>query len=180
MRLLLLLLLFPCALAAQPEMTLLRAGSPIPDGGIDSIDSTGTSPFNITWTIRNDGTTDLSVSPPAISGESNCTVTVLNQPVSPVAPAGTTTFTLQVSPVSATDFSFAVSITNDDADENPYNFELQGDTQAPSGGSSGGGGGSDEDCSTSERSGSLWLLVVLLAVVAVRRAISVTGVSRGN
>lgn len=166
MRLLLILLLFPCALAAQPEMELLRSGNPIADGGTDSIDSTGTSPFNITWTIRNDGATDLTVSAPVVSGETNCTVTVLAPPTSPVSSAGgTTTFTLQVSPVTATDFSFDVSIGNDDGDENPYDFTLDGDPATPTIKSDGGGGGGSDGCSTGESPGLFWLVVCLLATL---------------
>lgn len=172
MRLLLILLLFPCALCAQAEMELLRAGNPIANGATDSIDSTGTSPFNITWTIRNDGVGDLTVSAPVISGETNCTVTLLSAPVSPVSSGGgTTTFTLQVSPISATDFTFDVSITNDDADENPYNFTLDGDTEAPPNKKSGGGGGGDGGCSTGDSTGLFWLsaCLVALAMLAIPR-----------
>ena len=171
MRLLLLILLFPCALAAQPEMELLRSGAPIADGGTDSLDNTGSSPFNITWTIRNDGTTDLDLNGTpeiVVSAETNCSVNVLTPPTTPVAPAGgTTTFTLQVSPVSATEFSFEVSIANNDADENPYTFTFDGDTRAPSSGGGGGGGSGGGDCSTSEGTGPFWLLLLCGVLVVL-------------
>ena len=176
MRLLILILLFPCALAAQAEMEVLRSGVTVADGGVDSIDSTGSSPFNITWTIRNDGASDLNLTGTpevVVSAETNCTVSVLAAPSTPVASGGgTTTFTLQVSPISATDFSFEVSIANDDADENPYNFTLDGDTEAPSSNSGGGGGGGNDNCSTSDSSGWLWLAILCtIGVVLHKRSV---------
>ncbi|MCA8936109.1 MAG: hypothetical protein KDB68_07870 [Planctomycetes bacterium] len=155
-------------LLAQAEMDLLRGGTSIADGGIDAISNTGTSPFNLTYTVRNDGTSDLNLTlPVVISGEVNCTVSQLSAPTTPVASGGgETTFTLQVTPTSASGFTFELSITNDDADENPYNITFNGNSGIPSP-SSGGGGGND-DCSTGETTGLnllCWLLLLLPAIL---------------
>ncbi|MBZ0135257.1 MAG: hypothetical protein K8I27_02650 [Planctomycetes bacterium] len=172
MRLLMLILLFPCALAAQPEMQLLRSGAAIADEGTDAINNTGSSPFNITWTIRNDGTSDLSVTGITISAETNCTVTVLSPPATPVAGSGmTTTFTLQVSPIASAEFSFVVGIPNDDADENPYNFTFNGHTSTPSS-KGGGSGGGDSGCSTDESHSVFVILALFGLALALLRPIN--------
>jgi hypothetical protein len=159
--------LFACALSAQAEIEVLRGAVSIADGGADTISNTGTSPFNISYTIRNDGAADLTLTgmpEVAVSGESNCTVSLLVAPVSPVAPGGgTTSFTLQVSPLSAATFSFEVSIASDDADETPYDYTFTGYTSLPAAtaGDSEGGG---DDCSTRGAPGSgLLVLAGLLA-----------------
>lgn len=181
MRLLALLLpcLFACVLTAQPEIDVLRGAVSIADGGADTISNTGISPFNISYTIRNDGVTDLMLTgmpEVAVSGETNCTVSLLLAPVSPVAPGGgTTTFTLQVTPQSAATFSFEVSIASDDADENPYNYTFTGYTSVPAA-PSGDGGGDGDDCSTRGAPGfgllvPVGLLALALAALRLRRRV---------
>ena len=44
------------------------------------------------------------------------------QPTTPVAPAGTSTFTITFTPASLGAKTATVTIANDDADENPYTF----------------------------------------------------------
>ncbi|MBX3461278.1 MAG: hypothetical protein KF696_15135 [Planctomycetes bacterium] len=171
MRWMLLALFFALPLAAQPDMQLLRGSTEIASGGTDSIQNTGPSPFNITYTIRNDGTTDLDLTdmpPVALSAESNCTVIVLQDPAVTVGPAGTTTFRLQVSPIAATGFSFAVSIASNDTLQNPYTFTFNGNTSAPS--KKSGSTTLQNDCSTGVRSGTVWigLLAAGLLVLAAR------------
>jgi hypothetical protein len=172
-RLLIALLLFASPLAAQAEMDVQRAGVSIADGGNDSVTNTGTSPFNLTYTIRNDGTTDLNLTGTpevAISAETNCTVSVISAPVTPVTASGTTTFILQVSPQSAANFSFALSIANDDADENPYDFTFNASPAAPKSGG-GGDGGKTGGCSTGECGGGrlMFAALLLLGICLARR-----------
>ncbi|MCA8916980.1 MAG: hypothetical protein KDB90_16440 [Planctomycetes bacterium] len=155
--------LFAGVLSAQPEIDVQRGGVSIASGTTDSVTNPGTSPFNLSYTIRNDGTTALSLtSMPevVISGETNCTVVVLTAPSTPVAAGGTTQFILQVTPLSATDFEFDISIPNDDSNENPYLIHFDAKPVSPpakTSSSSKGGG----NCSTNEISGtSLWLLLI--------------------
>ena len=163
---------FASLLAAQPEMTLLRGTVSIADGATDSVTNPGTSPFNLNYTIQNDGTTDLTITgAPTITNEVNCTVTVLVAPSSPVAgTGGTTVFTLQISPLSTADFSFDVSIINDDADENPYNFSF---SATPIGAvvSSSSKKRKSSGCAANQDAGGLGLLglLVLLGVARVQR-----------
>ena len=162
------------AALAQPEMDLLRNSVSIADGGTDDISNPGYAPFNLTYTIANDGTSVLnltSMPEVAISNETNCSVTVLSAPsVSIASGGGTTTFTLQVSPTSATGFSFDLSIDNNDTDENPYNITFNG---GPSTSSGSGGGGGKGGCSTDDSQGlHLLCWLVLLALLVPARVLS--------
>ena len=67
----------------------------------------------------------------AISGTDAAMFTVGTQPASPVAPAGSTTFTITFTPTSLGAKTATVTIANDDADENPYTFTLTGTGVAP-------------------------------------------------
>lgn len=154
-------LIFAPALLAQAEIGVLYSGSGISDGGTHSIDFTGRSPFNLSYVIENTGTTDLVVSGVSVNNESNCNVRILAMPGSPVGAGGSTTLTFQVSPIAATDYSFDLSIDNDDSDENPYTFKFKGSTSEVS--NSGGGGRGGDDCSTSARTGLSF--VALLGVI---------------
>lgn len=179
MKWIVLLLVFAPLLAAQPEMDLLRAGAPVADGGEVSLANTGTSPFNVTFTIENNGSGDLNLSgspPVEITDADNCDVSLPAPPATPVPETASTTFTLQVSPIAASDFSFAVSIPNDDPDENPYSFTVSGAVGEPS--SRGGSADSGDDCSTGEGAGlSMAALLGLLGVAwfGLRRAPILSG-----
>jgi len=82
-----------------------------------------------TFTIENsgDGILNLTGTPKvAVSGANAADFTVSAQPSSPVAAAGSTTFQVTFDP-SATGLRTAtISIANDDSDENPYDFAIQG------------------------------------------------------
>ena len=124
---------------ATPEMDVSGLGNSIADGdatpsaaddtdfgNVDVVGGTNTN----TFTIENTGSADLNLTgvPKVIVGGTHAgdfTVTV--QPSTPVASGGgTTTFQVQFDP-SATGLRTAtLSIANDDADENPYNFSIQG------------------------------------------------------
>ncbi len=85
-----------------------------------------------TFTIYNTGYADLNLSgtPAVVIGGTNpgdFSVTV--QPTSPVAPSGSSTFTIVFDPTAAGRRVAFVSIANDDADENPYGFLIAGDAQ---------------------------------------------------
>ena len=69
---------------------------------------------------------------PDTSGTNAADFTVTAQPTASVAAAGSTTFTVTFNPGAAGTRVATVSIANNDADENPYNFSIQGTgTTAP-------------------------------------------------
>jgi PKD repeat protein len=122
-----------------PEMDVQGKAVSIVDG--DSTPSTSddtdfgstditTGTVDHTFTIRNTGTASLSLtgSPKVVVGGTNAgDFSVTSQPTSPVASSGgTTTFTVRFDPSAVGVRTATISIANDDADENPYNFSIQG------------------------------------------------------
>ena len=87
-----------------------------------------------TYTIRNTGTATLNLtgSPRvAVSGTHAADFTVTTQPAASIAAGGTTTFQVTFDPSAVGTRTAALSIANDDADENPYNYSIQGTGTAP-------------------------------------------------
>jgi len=81
------------------------------------------------FTIENLGTADLTLGGTpkvVISGTNAADFTVTVQPSSPVAASGSTAFTVHFDPSAIGARNATVSIANDDADENPYNFDITG------------------------------------------------------
>ena len=82
-----------------------------------------------TFTIANtgDGTINLTDTPKVvISGTNAADFSVNVQPTTPVAAAGSTTFQVTFVPSALGLRSATLSIANDDGDENPYDFSIQG------------------------------------------------------
>lgn len=88
-----------------------------------------------TFTIYNTGNADLTLSGfpiVAMSGTNASDFTVMVQPTSPVASGGgSTTFTVEFDPSSEGFREAEVSIANNDSDENPYTFAIQGKGTSP-------------------------------------------------
>ena len=89
----------------------------------------GSSSAAISFTIDNLGTQDLVLNGNpivTIAGLDPEHFAVPDQPTSPVLPAGTTTFTIVFSPTENGTKKATVNITSNDANENPYTFEVKG------------------------------------------------------
>jgi len=124
---------------APPEITLSGNGQPIADGDatpstddhtdFGSVALTGGT-LARTFTVTNGGMVDLLLTGTPkveIGGTHAADFTVTADPVSPVAPdGGTTTFTITFDPSSAGVRSATVSLANNDPDENPATFAIQG------------------------------------------------------
>lgn len=110
----------------------------IPDGDSSPNSSDGTDFGSIavdgattsqTFSIDNDGTEDLLLTSSTIvviAGAHAADFSVSQQPSSPVAPNGTVTFVVSFDPSAGGIRSAYVSIENNDSDESPYTFTLQG------------------------------------------------------
>ena len=86
-----------------------------------------------TFTIYNTGTADLTITTPVtITGTHAADFTVTTQPGNTVTPGSNTTFTVQFAPSAVGLRSATINITNSDADENPYDFAIQGTGTVPS------------------------------------------------
>ena len=120
-----------------PEINVQQGGTNLLDGtGSYAFGSilVGSSSGAITFTVDNLGTSDLNLTGTpkvAISGTDAAMFTVGTQPTTPVAPAGSTTFTITFTPASTGAKTATVTIANDDANENPYTFTLTGTGVAP-------------------------------------------------
>jgi uncharacterized repeat protein (TIGR01451 family) len=124
----------------EPEMDvggaggLIEAGDldPVGDAGADfgSVTVTGTNSITHTFTITNTGSGTLH-----LDGDPRVQVlddpaqvfTVTRQPSAMVtASGGTTTFTVRFDPASAITYTATISISNNDANEDPYTFAIRG------------------------------------------------------
>ena len=79
-----------------------------------------------TFTIRNTGNIALAVGAITISGTNAADFTVTTPPASSVVAYGSTTFIVTFSPSAINSRTATISIANDDTDENPYTFAIQG------------------------------------------------------
>jgi len=118
------------------EMGLEGGGNPIADGGTHSfgynVINTNT---DITFTIQNTGDSNLTLTTPiAIAGADAGQFSIQLQPVSPVAAAGTTTFTVRFTPTTTGAKTATISIANNDSNENPYDLTITGFGYLTSGG----------------------------------------------
>ena len=81
---------------------------------------------SLTFTIRNLGTADLTGLGVSVDGPDAAMFTVTTNPVAPVAPSGSTTFTVRFTPSSLGSKTGALHIANNDLDENPFDLALTG------------------------------------------------------
>ena len=82
-----------------------------------------------TFTIENSGNTDLNLNGTPvveITGTHATDFTVTSQATTPILAGGSSTFTVEFEPSAAGLRQADISIVNDDSDENPYNFTVQG------------------------------------------------------
>ncbi|MCB1211557.1 MAG: choice-of-anchor D domain-containing protein, partial [Verrucomicrobiales bacterium] len=91
-----------------------------------------------TFTITNSGTSDLTLTGTApdyvtLSGTGASHFSVTTQPASATVTSGggTQTFVVTYDPSAAGTHTATVSIANNDSDENPFTFDIQGTTPAP-------------------------------------------------
>jgi hypothetical protein len=86
-----------------------------------------------TFTITNTGAASINVTVPiTITGTGSAQFSVSVQPGALVAAVeGSTTFNVLFTPATTATYTAQVNITNDDADENPYTFAIQGIGDAP-------------------------------------------------
>ncbi|WP_347925435.1 choice-of-anchor D domain-containing protein [Pontimicrobium sp. SW4] len=100
------------------------------DTNFGNIDVAAGSNAN-TFTIQNTdtGVLNLTGTGPtyvAVSGTHAADFSVTTNPTTPIAASGSTTFTVTFNPSAAGLRTATLTIANDDSDENPYNFDIQG------------------------------------------------------
>ena len=128
------------AIASEPEIDILGNGISIVGDGTNipnvtddtsfgQVDVTSGSVTHI-FTIENTGVSDLNLTgAPLVDvlGANPADFTVVVVPTSPVAASGSTTFSITFDPSALGVRTAIVSIANDDSDENPYIFNIQGE-----------------------------------------------------
>jgi hypothetical protein len=120
---------------ASPEANLVGNAVSIVDGDTTPgiADKTDFGSVNVssgsvtnTYTIQNQGSAALSVSPVTLGGTNAADFAIITQPATSVAAGGSTTFSVRFDPSVAGTRTASVSFGNNDANENPYNFSVQG------------------------------------------------------
>jgi hypothetical protein len=99
------------------------------DTDFGSVNITAGVTVNHTFTIENTGSADLTLDgfpQVSVSGANAVDFSVTAQPASTIAPGGSTTFTVRFAPASVGMRAATISIANNDADENPYSFDIKG------------------------------------------------------
>ena len=79
-----------------------------------------------TYTIRNNGSLVMNIGAITITGPEASDFTVTTPPASTISAFGSTTFTVTFAPSAINLRSATINIANDDTDENPYSFNIQG------------------------------------------------------
>jgi hypothetical protein len=116
----------------SPEINLKQNVTDIASGGIYNFGSVlfGNSSSAISFTIENTGGGDLNLTgtPKIDKSTGDVAAFTINQASvsSPVAPAGSTSFTVTYTPPAGGAHTTNLVIANDDSDENPYTIVLQG------------------------------------------------------
>lgn len=126
---------FTITVAAPPEIAVTGNGVNIADGDAtpslaDFTDFGSTTTTASTalrsFTINNSGASTLTLGTVTISGTNAADFSVTTQPASSVAPVGSATFQITFDPSATGLRTAALSFTTNDADENPFNFSIQG------------------------------------------------------
>ena len=126
----------PALVTLNPEIVVLSGAANVVDGSSLNM---GTATLNSaaltkTFTVQNSGNFALKLQPIAVSGAGYSLISP-NFSVSQILPPGASvSFVIQLATTTLGTANGAVSFANDDADENPFNFNLSGSivvNQAP-------------------------------------------------
>lgn len=118
-----------------PEIMVNGNGQEIIDGDATPSDSDHTDFGNAiansgtvtrTFIIANIGTADLTVGPVVINGSHSSDFSVTQQPSSPIPANDSVTFQITFSPSTTGTRTAQASLSNNDDDEHPYTFAIQG------------------------------------------------------
>ncbi|MCX6872189.1 MAG: choice-of-anchor D domain-containing protein, partial [Verrucomicrobia bacterium] len=117
------------AVAPAPEIAVEQPA------GTDLVDGASTANFSAvligayttsTFTVRNSGTANLTGLGITINGANAGDFSVTANPAVPVAPGGSTTFTVRFAPAALGIRTAALHLASNDADENPFDINLTG------------------------------------------------------
>jgi hypothetical protein len=113
--------------ALEPEIQVLDGATDIPDGtgSINFGTTTVGMPINKTFTVKNTGTANLTLTEPIAVPAGFSVVSSFGSTT--LAPGNSTTFTVRLDAIAAGTYSGTLQFANNDADENPFDFTINGD-----------------------------------------------------
>ncbi|PEN08450.1 hypothetical protein CRI93_04880 [Longimonas halophila] len=118
--------------SGAPAITVTDGTNTLPNGSgtfdFGTVDGVASSPEQ-TFTIENNGSTDLAVTNTALSNTTDFTLTQV--PSSTVAAGASTDFAVQFTTATPGTYTTTVTIDNSDSNENPYTFEITAAAGAP-------------------------------------------------
>ncbi len=118
-----------------PEIAVTGNSNNIADGSITASTTDHTDFGSVavlngtlvrTYTIANSGDAALTVSTPTIAGPNAGDFTVTSNPAPSVGAGGSTTFDVTFDPSALGTRDATITIANNDSDENPFDFSIQG------------------------------------------------------
>lgn len=120
--------------AAKPEIDIEGNTTSIVDGDITPTitDWTDFGTTNVggtiirTFTIKNPGSANLTIGAITFSGANAADFSVTTAPSATIAAGASTTFVVTFAPTTNGSKSATISVVNNDANENPYDFALKG------------------------------------------------------
>lgn len=119
----------------SPEIDIRGNNISITDGDATPSSIDGTNFGNILvnegfvsqiFTVYNTGTANLTLGSVSIGGTNASNFTVTSQPSTSVTPSSSTSFTIRFVPSAIGTRNATLSLSNNDSNENPYNFSIQG------------------------------------------------------
>ena len=119
----------------SPEAGITGNGQPIANSSttpslvnhtiFDNLNISGAT-FDRTFTIRNSGTAPLTIGALTLSGTNASDFSIISTPAATLAVNATTSFTIRFDPATVGLKNAIVNLVNNDFDENPYTFAIQG------------------------------------------------------
>jgi hypothetical protein len=115
------------SLVTSPEITVRLDGASIADGQLVDFGSTAAgSAVSRTFTVTNDGTAALGLSPLNSASLPAGFTLLANLGATSLAPGQSTSFTVRLDAAASGTFSGAIQLVSTDADENPFDLALRG------------------------------------------------------
>ena len=151
----------PIVASLTPEIAVVRGAQNIADGGSDSFGTVmAQTAVSQAYTITNQGLANLLIGTPVITVTSNCAAVLVTLPSATIGGGASSTLGVQVTPTAAGAWSFGISVPNNDDNENPMNWVVDGTAQplTVSPGDLGLGGGGGGGCGAGGAMGLLALL----------------------
>jgi N-acetylneuraminic acid mutarotase len=113
--------------APEPEIQVLDGTTDIPDGtgSVNFGATTVGMPINKTFTVKNAGTASLSLTEPVAVPAGFSVASSFGSTT--LAPGNSTNFTVRLDAIAVGTYSGTLQFANNDADENPFDFTINGD-----------------------------------------------------